>query len=523
MIGRNFVRAMSIVAFFVVAPVAAPFARDLSAQQPVQVTPQGILIDFQDADIRLVLAGLAEAGGLNLVYGELPARRVTLQMRQPVAQDAILPLIRNLARSNGLKVTEEGGFFRLDVADAATGRAAASDSGGQEPRLFTYRLRHARATRLSATLQSVFGGAGASGAPVGLRPTSLSDELRDQRQSGERNGASSATTVNTPAGTTSLPGRLQGEVQIVADEGTNALLVRALPADWDVIQAAISDLDRRPAQVLIEVLIAEVRTNSGLDVSVSGKTGNNATNPDATATLSGRDNGALLLQLMRAGSTDQKLLVSMLASRGDVRIVSRPVLLAQNNLESRILVGEQRPFVQSSNSLPNDAGTRNQIVQYRDVGTKLTLTPTINENGYVNLEVLQEVSSATEVVSSSALNAPIISTREASTHLFLRDGQTGVIGGLMDREVEVSRTGVPLLMNIPILGWLFGSNKRTTIDNELFIFLTPYILNDDADIDRVRHNIEQNGALMRDLVPNVPPLIGPDSSATPPAVVRPTP
>lgn len=517
--GRRSVPAL-LVAAALVMPVAP-----LSAQQPVQVTPQGITIDFQDADLRLVFAGLAEAGGLNLLYGDLPSKRVTLQMRQPVAKDAILPLLRNLARSNGVKVSEEGGFIRLETLDASARTAAASpsDSGGDEPRLFTYRLRHARAVKLSATLQSVFGGAAVGGSPNGLRPVALSDALRDQRQSGEAYGSNAAAApATTPAGATSLPGRLHGEVQIVADEGTNALLVRALPADWDVIQAAITDLDLRPSQVLIEVLIAEVRQNSGLDVSVSGKTGNNATNPTATGTLTGRDNGALLLQLMRAGSTDQKLLVSMLASRGDVRIVSRPVLLAQNNLESRILVGEQRPFVQVSRLIPNDASSRDEVVQYRDVGTKLTLTPTINEDGYVNLEVLQEVSSATDVTSSSANNAPIISTREASTHLFLRDGQTGVIGGLMDREIETTRTGIPVLMDIPVLGWLFGSNKHTAVNNELFIFLTPHVLNDDADIDRVRHDIEQNGALIHDLVPNAPPLILPDSTAHPaPAAHRP--
>ena len=515
--GRMVLRATLAIGILVVAPLAAPFAARLSAQQPVQVTPQGILIDFQDADIRLVMAGLAEAGGLNLLYGDLPARRVTLQMRQPVARDAILPLIRNLARSNGLRVTEEGGFFRLDVADAVTTRGAAgSDSGGQEPRLFTYRLRHARANRLSATLQSVFGGAGGGGAPVGLRQTSLSEGLRDGRRAGEQFGSNATPATTAPSGPASLPGRLQGEVQIVADEGTNALLIRALPSDDPVIEAAIVDLDRRPSQVLIEVLIAEVRHSTGLEVSVSGKVGEDAT-PDATGTLLGgasTSNGALLLQVMRGGTTDQRLLMSLLASRGDVRVVSRPVLLAQNNLEARIMVGSQRPFKQLQRTLPTETGVRDQIISYRDVGTKLTLRPTINDDGYVNLEVVQEVSQAT----GEQFDAPIISTREAATHLFLRDGQTGVIGGLVSREEETTRTGIPILMDIPILGWLFGSSKQTSVSNELFIFLTPHVLNDDGDLDRVRRSIEQNGEMIRTLLPEVPVLIVPDSTAT-----RPTP
>lgn len=507
MIGRR----IALLLLFL-APGAAP----LRGQEPVRVTPQGVIINFQGADLRLVLSGLAEAGGINLVYGDLPSKPVTLQMSQPVAKDALLPLIRNLARSNGLTVTEEGGFFRIASADPNVHASGASgDSTGEGPRLFTYRLRHARATRLSATLQSVFGGGAATGAPAGLRPLSLSEGLRSQRDASAAYGAAPAPASTTAAPTTGLPGQLQGEVQIVADEGTNALLVRALPIDWEVIQSAIRELDQRPQQVLIEVLIAEVKHSSGLDVNVTGKIGNNRVNPTATGELtSTADNAGLLLQVMRAGSPDQKLLLSMLASRGSVQVVSRPVLLAQNNLESHILVGSQRPFVQVSRSLPTDAGSRDQIVQYRDVGTKLSLTPTINDDGYVNLEVLQEVSNATD---AQQFDAPIIDTREAATHLFLRDGQTGVIGGLVDREVDDSRSGIPILKDIPLLGFLFGATKHSTVDNELFIFLTPYVLNDDADMDRVRHAIERNSGALRDVAPGLPPVVLPPDSVAAPA------
>ena len=123
-----------------------------------------------------------------------------------------------------------------------------------------------------------------------------------------------------------------------------------------------------------------------------------------------------------------------------MRIVSRPVILAQNNQEARILVGSERPFVQVSRSLPTDAAVRDQVIQYRDVGTKLTITPTINADGYVNLQVLQEVSTAT---AETQFGAPVISTREASTHLFVKNGHTAVLGGLIDRQQEKTRVGHP--------------------------------------------------------------------------------
>jgi general secretion pathway protein D len=179
--------------------------------------------------------------------------------------------------------------------------------------------------------------------------------------------------------------------------------------------------------------------------------------------------------------------------------MSRPVILAQNNQEARILVGSERPFVQVSRSLPTDAAVRDQVIQYRDVGTKLTITPTINDDGYVNLQVLQEVSTATAEVQ---FGAPVISTREAATHLFIKDGRTAVLGGLIDRQQERSKSGIPILMEIPLLGGLFGTTRNTTLNSELFLFLTPHIITTDDDSDRARKDLENRSTLLRDTLPS---------------------
>jgi len=170
------------------------------------------------------------------------------------------------------------------------------------------------------------------------------------------------------------------------------------------------------------------------------------------------------------------------ASKGDVQIVSRPVLLASNNTQARLLVGSQVPFVQVSRSLPTETPTRDQVVQYRDVGTKLTIRPTINQDGYVSLLIQQEVNQATTEV---LFNAPVISTREAATQVLVKDGQTIVLGGLRDRQRNANQTGIPILSHIPILGGLFGSADRSSSETELYLFLTPRILKTDADADSV--------------------------------------
>jgi general secretion pathway protein D len=481
----------------------------LRAQEPVRVTEQGVIVDFQDADLRLVIAALAEAGKLNVVYGDLPARRITLRMQQPLPLANVLPLLRSLAQSNGLRVVEEESFVRLETAAApaatdSTVRAARDTVAPK--RLYVYRLKHARAPKLGGTLQAIFGGRstvreGSQNGP----PTSLSQGLRSHDYEPLQKALDQPqVTVELGGERPGIAAELRGDIQIVPDEATNALLIRAEAVDWEVVRQAIEALDLRPLQVLIEVLIAEVRNTKDLNLSVSGKVADKKTDPSVRGTLKGVTSGDLVLELLRAGTVDVAAALSLLSSHGDVRIVSRPIVLAQNNQEARILIGSERPFIQVSRSLPTDAAIRDQVIQYRDVGTKLTIVPTINDDGYVNLQVLQEVSSAT---AETQFDAPVISTREAATHLFIRNGQTAVLGGLIDRQQERTRSGIPILMGLPLIGGLFGTSSHRTVNSELFLFLTPHIIATDEDTDAIRGGIQQGTELLPRMLPTVPAIV----------------
>jgi type II secretory pathway component GspD/PulD (secretin) len=466
--------------------------------QGVRVTDDGLLFDFQDADLRLVISALAEAGNLNVLYGDVPPRRVTMRMNQPVSAEQVLPLLRSIAASNGLILSEEGGFIRLESAGAPDPRAVAEAEGQpSDVRLFVYRLRHARADRMAGTLQSVFGaarGAPAHG-PAGLSRQPLSQSLREQRIPPQESDESPQVRVELGATAPSLPGQVQGDIQIVPDEMTNSLLVRAQEGDWEVIRQAIEALDLRPLQVLIEGMIVEVRRTRDLELGVDVR-GSDQRPAETRTTVEGElrgQAGDLVLEVMRVGGLDVNVTLSALASTGRVRILSRPVILAQNNQEARILIGAQRPFIQVFRSLPTDAAVRDQVVQYRDVGTSLMILPTINPDGYVNLQISQEVSTATTELQ---FGAPVISTREASTHLFVRDGQTVVIGGLAERQRDETHSGVPLLKDIPLLGILFRSTRESNTQSELFLFLTPHIIETDEDADRIRHGVETGTELL---------------------------
>jgi general secretion pathway protein D len=270
-------------------------------------------------------------------------------------------------------------------------------------------------------------------------------------------------------------------VTIVPDELTNALLVRASQQDFDVMKEAVDQLDIRPLQVLIEVLIVEARHdrsfNLGTSFSLPPQPVGGGT---VDAAVSGASLGDFVLRLMNVGHAQVDATLTAAATKGDVQIVSRPVLLASNNTEAHILIGTQQPFIQVSRSLPTETPTRDQVVQYEPVGTKLTVRPTINEDGYVSLVISQEVSSAT---SQTQFDAPIISTREASTQVLVKDGQTIVLGGLRDQEKDANQSGVPFLSSIPIIGGLFGGASRSNTQTEFYLFLTPRILKTDADAD----------------------------------------
>ena len=462
-------------------------AQDTTA---VRQTAAGILIDFQDVDLRTVITALAEVGGLNVSYGDIPPRRTTLRLHQPIGKAEVLPLLKSVAATNGLQVIQEDRVLRLQVDDPRT-QLAAKPPVIPESRLFVYRLRHARAAKLASTLQSIFGPA-SQAPPIA---NTMAARTNDRPTVAGPDSAKS-TSVRSAAASVSIAATLHAPIQIVSDETTNSLVIHAIEPDYEIVRQAIEALDLRPRQVLIEMLIAEVRHSSELDLGIAARA-TRETGPDGSrgSMIGSSSTADLILRLTTNAAFDVNIALHALQSRGDVRILSRPVLLAQNNQEAKILVGSQRPFVQVFRSLPTEAAVRDQVVQYKDVGTSLTILPTINADGYVDLQLAQEVSTATTEVQ---FGAPVISTRETSTHLLVRNGQTAMLGGLVDRTQEASHSGLPFLAAIPLAGHLFGSAVASRSTTELFLFLTPYILETDSDVDKLREEVERQSKWVRD-------------------------
>jgi general secretion pathway protein D len=452
----------------------------LHAQDSSGVLQRGdsVTMHFVEADLRAVVQAMSQYLAKPLLTANLPADRVTLETPAPVARGDVFPLLKGLAETHGLQLTEDSTYYRLGPASAASPQPAAPSAqvaAQGSSQLFVIHLKHANAADVAATVNMLYGGSG-SFSGVALSTGTLSDELR-------RTSAATMTGGSTAAPNSQQALPASGAV-IVPDARTNSLLIRTTDANFALLQEAVAQLDTRPLQVLIEVLIVEARRDKsfslGADLDLATQDlGDGAT---VEGSVHGAGVGDVVLKFMDLAKGRIDALLSVAESRGDVKIISRPVLLASNNTEARFLVGTQRPFVQVSRSLPTDTPSRDQVVQYKDVGTKLTVRPTINEDGYVSLVIQQEINAAT---SETQFDAPIISTREAATQVLVRDGQTIVLGGLRDQQWDRSHSGIPVLSGIPIIGGLFGSTSRRSNETELYLFLTPRIIRTDADADAV--------------------------------------
>lgn len=514
---------------------------DAQVRGSQRVQPQGMTFEFADADIRSVLSAIAKAGGINLVYGNIAPVTVSLSVSNVQGREAYLTLLRSVANSNGLRLYEEGEMVMISQMPPPSTLNQNATNPMANSEVYIYRLKHANATRMASVLQATFSGGTVAGGQGGFsRPT-----LSAQNQGGGFGGGfgqgggfgggfGGSTSRGGGFGTAgSLQQRMPqaggftgggvaqgiagGQVIIVPEEATNTLIIRAEREDWEIVKRAIEAVDLRPLQVLIEVMIAEVRRSDDLNVGV-GVSANNDRSYDRI-----RGGGRLLVDTLsnfvvdftRFGSVDVNVALSALKSRGDVRILSLPLIFAQNNQESRLLVGTQRPFIQSYRTLATDNASRDNVVQYRDVGTSLAILPTINPDGYVNLQVQQEVSSATNEVQ---FGAPVISTREAIASLFVKDGQTVVVGGLTDNQEEKIRSGIPGLSSLPGIGGLFGSTRRSNVRTELFLFITPHVVQIDEDVERIRTEIQEKSPLLKDV--NIDPIIS--TPMDPNAPKRPT-
>ncbi len=275
----------------------------------------------------------------------------------------------------------------------------------------------------------------------------------------------------------SLARLLEQEVTIVGDAKSNKLVVSASPRYIDTIRGIIEELDAAPPQVIIQVLLAEVtldRSNTwGMDLRV-GPLGGDAYLFSSTP-AGGAISTALGLPTFSVASDDFGLLIRALEEQGRLEVLSRPSVTVNNNERATINIGDNIAIVDSTTTFES---TTNANVIRRDVGVSIEVTPTISSDGFVRLEIKPEISNLTNRSTqvSQGIEAPIIAQRTVETVVTIMDGQTIVIGGLIQYTLEDRKTKVPFFGHIPIIGKMFQTDQYTDVRTELLIILTPKVI-----------------------------------------------
>jgi len=353
-------------------------------------------------------------------------------------------------------------------------------------RVRIYHLQHTVAEELANVLTGVVSSMQAA-AEGGTPQTAAAARAAAaaQRAAAARGGA---------GGSSASP--LGDRVSIIPDPANNALVITAAPEDHAIVEAIIKELDIQPQQVYVEALIVEVALDSTFSLGVEwralGTLNDNGVVLGSSKTTGALDGLAAIttgtvptvpsgLALGFLGDTIEfngvelpglGALITALKGASGANIISTPQILTLNNQEAEFNSVLTIPFQTGTST-----GTGVNVVStfdFRDVGTILKITPHINKEGYVRMEVSQEVST---VQDSSTVGLPTTSKRSANTTVVVKNGHTVVIGGLIGNQFSRGQTKIPLLGDIPLLGALFRETHETSIKTNLLIFLSPHVIN----------------------------------------------
>jgi general secretion pathway protein D len=333
---------------------------------------------------------------------------------------------------------------------------------------------------------------------------------------GNRGGTTSSSTSSATASRDYPNSTLPGEATFSYDPETKSIIVMTDDKTLESVHDVIANLDRPKPEVLIKVVFLEVQHDDDLDLGVEGSFTKN-TNPSFFGPGQPGVLTSNVFGLAGLGSTGQTIgqstmptgagLYSMvgndftatvraIASKEKVEVLSRPSIMVRNNQPATITVGQSVPLITGvTQATANSAAVNN--ITYQNVGIILQVTPFISTDGLVEMIVAPQISSLSSQTVSIATNenAPVIDLRSASTVVVTPDGQTVVIGGLMENDKTVIDSKIPLLGDIPLLGNLFKHKQNAVTKKELLIFLTPYVVDMPTQMASLTSKEKANAAL----------------------------
>ena len=424
---------------------------------------------------------------------------------QPVPEGVRRTVIVPDLRGNQLLVRSEAAAHSKQIKSLVTRLDQPAASGSNINVVY---LRNAEAVRLASTLKGILTGQdGGSAASASATSAGSPNSGFAGTNSANNAGSSFATTTSAPTTSTAIASSPQtasvnvqvggATVLIQADSVTNSLVITAPDHVYNNLRSVIDKLDVRRAQIYIEALIAEVDVSKATELGVQwvAGAGNNSVNGGALQSISptGTNLATLYSDYKSKGTVSVPVgfdiglvnssgtfgvLASAIEKLGDGNVLSTPNLLMLDNEEAKITVGQNIPILTGSyTTSANSSSNPFQTVERKDIGIKLKIKPQVSDSGTITLTVIQEVSSIDNTVNT---NGAGIATRIRliETKVLVDDGQTIVLGGLIEDRVSLAVNKVPLLGDIPWLGGMFRYETRDHSKTNLMVFLRPLVLRD---------------------------------------------
>ena len=427
-----------------------------------------VSLDFNDVELSVFVRFISELTGKNFVLDDVVKKaggKISVYSPTKVTHDQAYSMFVAALEVSRLTVITKGNVNQI----------VAMGDLPPERGVFVYKLKNANATDLAAILTNLV--------------------------------ARSQTVAQTAPGARP-PFRplseFEAPVQVFADKATNSIIISSTKSAYTKLQSVIRDLDTRRKQVFVEAVILEVQVDrlrqigsdpiqvigSGKSGSLQGIAGLNSA-PENLATIaqaiSGAAAGAATGGVSLLNTINVRAFLQLLLSLTDTNVLSTPQVLAADNQKAKIVVGENRPF--PTGQAQGITGGTLVTIERKDVGVTLEITPQVLEDDLIRLEIKQEITAIQENVAqtigsgtASIPVGPTTSKRSMETTTIAKDQQTIVIGGLVRDNITISERKVPLLGDIPFLGWLFKFQSRQTEKLNLLVFLTPTLVRDEADM-----------------------------------------
>jgi len=465
-------------------PVPSPLA--------VSAPVQKVSMNFRNVDVSVLVKFMSELLGKNIVMDERVKGKLTILSPAEVTVPEAFRIFSESLRMKGFEAVVKGGMIYI----------VPSTQAPHNRRIFLYSLENTSAKSVSKTVNAI-----------------LSKGFAPKPMGGVREGG------------------FEAPIQIVADKGSNSLIVSATSHDYEQIKPILRSLDTQPGEVYVKASLIEISTDKLNNIQVNllggalgsnnsgvvgmtnyGMVGGVINGATGATSLSGGTTGGtsalgvisgaagaltsltglngLVAGVLTGGSfnyngvsyPDVGSLLNALETYSDVHTLSTPEILATDGVKAKITIGEDVPFITGQSQTVG--GNVMTMIQRQNVGITLELTPHILSHKRVRLDVKQTISAltnASQVIGTIAVG-PTTTKRSAKTNLTVSSGQTVVIGGLISKETSINNSGIPFLSDIPFLGQLFSDTSNEKKRDDLLIFLTPYVIRNAESLALVKHD-----------------------------------